>query len=126
MVVEGGAWTQDRLYQHRYTSDPACLLCGERGTFQHRCYECPATWWYRYHWAEGSPPDRVVRSVPAPALWERLLAVDPTWLAPPPLLGAAIVWVIRPSGGYFAEHGFGYGSAIDGWASRAWREGAGG
>ena len=96
MVLEGGAWTQDRLYHHRYVSDPACLLCGERGTFEHRCFACPATWWYRYHWAEGSPPDRVVRSVRALALWERLLAVDPTWMAPPPLMGAAVVWELRP------------------------------
>ena len=125
MVLEGGAWTQQRLYDHRYVVDPACLLCGEPGTFLHRCYSCPATFWFRYEYADGSPPDRAVRAVDAPALWQRLLARDPSWQAPPPLLSAAVVWEIHPQAGHFDELGFGDGSILDGRFPRLARGGWG-
>ena len=41
--VVRGAPCQAALCEAGSTSEPWCLLCGQRGTVVHRCYACPAT-----------------------------------------------------------------------------------
>eukprot|EP00971_Amphidinium_carterae_P340406 6478740-Amphidinium_carterae.1 len=43
-----GVWFPERLAKHAGT-EPWCLLCGQRGTLQHRVFTCPAFARHRAH-----------------------------------------------------------------------------
>jgi hypothetical protein len=40
-AVQGGMWTQERLYEHAMTTTPQCQLCDQAGTALHRLWKCP-------------------------------------------------------------------------------------
>ena len=124
MIVEGGATTQNSLYDQRYVVTPDCLLCGERGTYHHRCYRCPATDAVRDDFFEGASAHRWA-DTDKECMWDRLLVPDPSWHMPRPILAEAVVWEVRPADGYLDELGFGDGSVHCGRAPRAARGGWG-
>ena len=84
MIVEGGVWTQRRLYAARYTLDDKCLVCGSLGSYYHRCYDCPAGAAVRDVHFEGVSAKRWADEEDE-CVWERLLVPDPSWHAPRPL-----------------------------------------
>ena len=126
MIVEGGAWTQADLFAKRFTTSDKCQLCGEVGSYGHRCFSCPASSSFRDDWVPSRAATQCIgEAAPDSCLWVRLLLADPTWAVPRPIAREEVIWKIRPPGGCLDEFGFGDGSILCGGFKRTARGGWG-
>ena len=76
-TVQGGMWTQERLWEAGRADVADCQLCGARGTTHHRLYCCPCFAEAR----RGAPPQmqhRGEQADPGNLMWLRGLAKDPS------------------------------------------------